>query len=1133
MRSEAVILALGRALAMVSLLTPVSGAGATDNAPPYAAPLFFVENHGQAPQEVQFSVGAPDIRAQFSADGVSFEWQSAALRLKFAGSSPAPAIEGLERLPGKANFLLGSDPSNWRTDVPVFAGIVYRELYPGVDMVYAGAPQRLKSEFLVAPGADPRAIQMVFEGARRVWTDEDGALMIETSSGVLREAPPVVYQEIDGEVRSVASSYFLHPDGSVGFELAAYDESRLLVIDPELAYSSYVGGSYTDAAASVAVDSQGAAYVAGWTDSNNLPTQNPLRTRSGGVEAFVIKWNPSGNSLVYATYLGGSGDDRALSVAVDSSGSVLLAGSTTSTNFPAFMAVRSASGGGRDAFAVKLDPTGAAFVYSTYLGGAAQDSANAIAVDTAGNAYIAGETASDNFPLANPYQNTRRGRLEAFVTKLSPQGSLMYSTLLGGSGDDRASAIAVDSSGQAYVSGSTDSTNFPVLSAAQTTNRGGQEAFVAKLAASGSSLVYSTYLGGSGGTVSLPESANGIAVDSSGAAYVTGVTSSSNFPTASAIRSTHAGGGLDAFAAKLHPSGASLVYSTYLGGSSADYGTSIKVDASGNAFITGYTASPNFPTAQSLQSSTAGNYDAFVTRLNSSGASLDFSTYLGGGGADGGTGIALDSSGRVYVAGQTHSHNFPTRNGFQSTNAGGVDVFLARIEGTAPPPPAPPPSTPPPAEVSPSSGSGSSQTFSFTYQVSGGFQNLTWAQVLINATLSGGQACYVYFERASAQVWLHTDAGNSVVGPVRLGSSGILENSQCVVQAAGSSTSGSGSTLTLNLALSFKPAFSGNRTLYTITRENSGTVSPWRQVGTWTVPGQGNQAPTGASVNPSQGNILAQVFAVSVSDSGGFDDVDWVDFLVSSGGSTSQACLVRLDRRANSIALYSDAGSSPLGQITPGSSATLENSQCTVRGSGSSVSGTGNTVTVRFDLIFKTAFAGTRQTYAQAQDRAGARLAWTQVGSWTVPEPAPPSSPAAVTPSSGSGTYQLFSFAYQVTGGFQNLTWAQVLINATVNGAQACYVYFDRASSQVWLHTDAGNAVVGPVRLGSSGVLENSQCVLYGATSSVSGSGSTLTLNLGLGFKPAFKGSWRVYTITRENSGTVSPWREVGSWIVP
>ena len=621
--------------------------------------------------------------------------QSPVVRMKLVGANPSPRVSGLEELPGKSNYFIGNDPSQWRTNVPHYAKVQYNDVYPGVDLVYYGNQRQLEYDLVVAPGADPGAIALSFEGVERLRIDAQGDLVLHTSGGQIRQHKPLVYQEVDGGHREIAGAYVLNGDREVGFQIAAYDVGEPLIIDPVLTDSTYLGGNGNDRSFAIAVDASGNAYVTGQTSFTGFPTASPFQADGGGGQnAFVTKLNAAGNALVYSTYLGGSDSETGRGIAVDASGSAYVTGSTESTDFPTANPIQPALGGTGDAFVTKLNAAGNALVYSTYLGGSSFEGGYGIAVDGSGNAYVTGSTFSTDFPTATPLQPATGGGFDAFVTKLNAAGSaLVYSTYLGGSSVEGGFGIAVDGSGNAYVTGSTSSADFPTASPIQPTIGGviggDIDAFVTKLNAAGNALVYSTYLGGSsseGGTNSIQLA---VAVDASGNAYVAGTTTSTDFPTASPIQPAHGGGGAfiwDAFVTKLNAAGNALVYSTYLGGSGHDFVEGIAVDAFGNAYVAGETGSDNFPTANPIQATRDGSpNDAFVTKLNAAGNALVYSTYLGGSSGDMtfGGGIAVDGSGNAYVTGDTTSTDFPTATPFQSTKAGGSDVFIAKISDVA------------------------------------------------------------------------------------------------------------------------------------------------------------------------------------------------------------------------------------------------------------------------------------------------------------------------------------------------------------------------------------------------------------------------------------------------------------------
>jgi hypothetical protein len=658
-------------------------------------------------------------------------------RMKLVNTDVTSQAEGLDELEGKANYFVGNDPSKWRTNVPLFSKVQYRNVYPGVDLVYYGNQNQLENDFIVAPGADPQSITLSFTGAEKLSLDSQGNLVLAAKEGEVRFEKPHIYQDVDGAQLEISGDYLLKDVHQVGFQVAAYDRSRPLVIDPTLSYSTYVGGSGFDYGYGIAVDGSGNAYVTGQTTSADFPTTigafqmigpnipcqyGPGCTRQ---DAFVTKLNPAGSALVYSTFLGGNFESGTFGIAVDGAGDAYVTGYSYSVDFPttplAFQPINRSAGFGYNAFMTKLNPAGSALVSSTYLGGSKFDAGRGIAVDAAGNAYVTGWTLSTDFPITpNAFQPVNRGssnqRENAFVTKLTADGTtLLYSTYLGGSGSppnpfgggggDDGYGIALDTQNNAYVTGSTCSSDFPVTPLAfQITYQTNCDAFVSKLNPAAllgpASLVYSTYLGGIGS-----DQAYGIAVDAQENAYVTGDTCSANFPiTALAFQVVYQGA-CDAFVSKLNPSGSGLVYSSFLGGTRGDGSSGIAVDAAGNAYVTGTTDSTDFPVTpdafQATKAGDAGEWDAFVAVLNPSGsAPLVYSTYLGGSDNNScpgcyepnssGTHVAVDAFGNAYLTGWTYSFNFPTTPGaFQTTHQGASGLpkaFVTKFSGfpTAP-----------------------------------------------------------------------------------------------------------------------------------------------------------------------------------------------------------------------------------------------------------------------------------------------------------------------------------------------------------------------------------------------------------------------------------------------------------------
>ena len=597
--------------------------------------LTFVPNAGQTDARVRFQAQVGGASFYFTPKEAVFALtgkdKGHVLRLGFVGANAKVEIEGARKGAAKVNYFRGGDPARWRAGVSTYEEVVYRELWPGIDLAFRGEAGTLKYEFRLAPGADPAAIRLSYQGAERLSVGEAGDLRIETPLGVIADSAPVSYQLVGGERVPIDSPYAV-AGTKYAFGLGRYDRRRPLVIDPGLAYSTYLGATGNEGGFGIAVDGAGNAYVTGFTSSGEFPTTAGAFDASLGGEqdAFVTKLGPAGTALLYSTFLGGSGSDTGRGIAVDALGNAYVTGNTTSSDFPTTVGAFDTSlGGARDGFVTKLGPSGTALLYSTYLGGSGGifgstlESGEGIAVDGAGNAYVTGFTQSFNFPTTPGAFDTSGNVSEffviadAFVTKLGPTGSapLLYSTFLGGSGGfDEGYAIAVDGAGNAYVTGYTQSADFPTTPGAfDTTLDGVQDAFVTGLVPTGGApLLYSTYLGGAGG-----DGGFGIAVAGTGNAYVTGSTTSTDFPTTADAFDMSLDGGGDAFVTKLDPSGA-MPYSTYLGGSSGDGGAGIAIDGAGNAYVTGSTNSGDFPTTPGAFDQTlgGGSSDAFVTKLS-------------------------------------------------------------------------------------------------------------------------------------------------------------------------------------------------------------------------------------------------------------------------------------------------------------------------------------------------------------------------------------------------------------------------------------------------------------------------------------------------------------------------------------
>jgi hypothetical protein len=723
-RKEGTVLKLLRsqsgALAAAAILAVTASPAAA--APDAATSARVSEAYGKLPLSFEANEGQADKAVRFLSRGQGYSLfltpDEAVLRLGEArrgatvvsmlavGGRRHPRLTGESPLSTRSNYLLGNDPGAWHLNIPSYERVRSAGIYPGVDLVYRGNQGQLEYDFVIAPQADPSRIRLAFRGAESVTLGQRGELILHTVYGDLVQHPPVVYQEAAGRREPVEGRYVLHSGRrgaprQVGFAVGRYDRTRPLVIDPILGYSTFLGGSGAELRPAIAVDGAGNAYITGHTESTTFPGVNAgsiQPTHGGGpVDAFVTKINATGTAIVYSTYLG-SGFAAGLGIAVDAAGNAYVTGETGSTAFPGVNAgsIQPTYGGGpADAFVTKINATGTAIVYSTFLGGSGDEEGLGIAVDSEGSAYVTGQTGSATFPGVNagsiqPAYGGRGGRSgDGFVTKINPTGTaIVYSTFLGGSGSDESVAIAVDSAGNAYVTGDTASTTFPGVtgSSLQPINGGGTaDVFVTKINPTGTAVVYSTFLGGSGDDEGL-----GIAADGAGNTYVTGWTDAAIFPgvTANSFQPVNGGNG-DAFVTKINPTGTAFVYSTFLGGGGGDGGHCIAVDGAGNAYVAGWTGSATFPgvTASSIQSTYGGGGDdVFVTKLNPMGTAIVYSTFLGGTQVDVAHGIAVDGAGNAYVTGESYSVTFTGVDGssLQPDNVGdGRDIFVTKLSEPA------------------------------------------------------------------------------------------------------------------------------------------------------------------------------------------------------------------------------------------------------------------------------------------------------------------------------------------------------------------------------------------------------------------------------------------------------------------
>jgi hypothetical protein len=684
-------LALGLVALRSASPSPVAAQPRPDVRELFAAlPLRFEPNLGQTDARVAFLSRGPDYALLMTQRGAVLKLARrggpAVIGLEFVGANPRPKISGAGRLAGLSHYPAYGEVK----DVPHYDRVVYADVYDGVDVAYhGGGGGELEFDVTLAAGVDPGRVRLDYSGARGLRIDRSGALVIDAGGVQVRQPRPVVYQEIGGVRHELPGRYVLHGGHRVGFALDGRDPRATVVIDPVLTYSTYLGGSGVDNPIWSDIDADGNFYVTGITLSADFPTTDRAfqRTPGGTEDAFVAKLDPSGSRLVYSTYLGRAATDVAIGLDVDRSGAVVVTGTTGSPDFPTTEGAyqRAYAGGASDVFITKLDPSGSRLLFSTFLGGNGDDVGFISFFDAAGNLFVEGDTSSANFPTTpGVLQGTYGGAGDGFVSQLNRAGSrLRYSTFIGGSDFDGAHDGWLDASGNFYIDGPTDSTDFPTTpGVVQPTFGGGEnDAFVAKVNPTATALEFATYIGGSGN-----EDVFDLTIDHKGNVYVPGPTTSQDFPTTpGAFLPTYRGGEIDGYVIKLDRSGAALDYATYLGGSAADIAGAVRVDRAGNAFIAGVTGSVDFPvTKDAIQASYGGGVsDAFLVVLNERGSKPRFATFLGGTGEDAsfGAGGWLDDEGNWFVPGFTDSLDFPTTPGaFQPNNAGEQDVFLVKVD---------------------------------------------------------------------------------------------------------------------------------------------------------------------------------------------------------------------------------------------------------------------------------------------------------------------------------------------------------------------------------------------------------------------------------------------------------------------
>ncbi|MFX0060797.1 MAG: SBBP repeat-containing protein [Candidatus Hermodarchaeota archaeon] len=651
----------------------------------------FIQNLGQTNDpNIQYFYSMNGIGVSFGLSTINFvvKTQKESVPVKFSISFPGShsiAPSGREKKSHYVNYFYGDFQL---TNVPTWDEIWYNDLYPGIDLRYYMSSAGLKYDFIAQPGADPSQITIkVDEPIVLSIEDQNVSFKSEKQSipFLFQDTGLKVFQDDNKHISARFISKTTYPN-TYGFCLDSFNSRQKLVIDPlMMAFSTYFGGDDWDWAWDIAVDAVGNSYITGETSSNDsFPLKNAYQnnfTDDDVLDLFVAKLNSTGNGLVFSTYLGGYGPDYGTAIAVDATGNSYITGMTESSNFPMKNAYQNTYGGGDyDAFITKLNATGNGLIFSTYMGGNGHDWSYDLAIDATRNTLITGYTTSTNFHMQNAYQDTYGGgEYDGFVTKLNAAGTgLVFSTYLGGSNADKGLGVALDDLGNTYVTGQTDSSDFPIIEAYQNTLSGNSDAFLTKLDATGSNLAFSTYFGGTD-----DDYGRSVEVDAIHDIYILGDTRSVDFPTLNAYQNI-SGGDQDCFMMHLNASDTTLMFSSYLGGADREEGNKILKNSADNVLIAGTTWSSNFPTVNAYQDTFGGESDAFTAMLNLAGSVMEtviiFSTYLGGSNYELGSGMAMDPDGNGYITGRTSSTDFPsTLDTYDNSFNGGNDAFVTKI----------------------------------------------------------------------------------------------------------------------------------------------------------------------------------------------------------------------------------------------------------------------------------------------------------------------------------------------------------------------------------------------------------------------------------------------------------------------
>jgi hypothetical protein len=1128
-----------RAAALLPLLAAIP-AIATEG-PLSRLAVSFEENQGQFDPSVRFLARRGPMAVYVTGGGSATRLGDSLVAMRLEAARDAAAPRGLDRLAGVSHYYRGADPSRWQTGIPHFARVEVPGVYPGVDLIYHGS-ENVEYDFAVHPGADPGVIAMRFEGGS-VSLSASGDLLVATASGTIVHRRPTLYQETGGARETVDGGYDLRADGTVGFRTGDYRHDLPLVIDPVITYSTFLGGNSFEQINGVAVVG-GEAVVVGTTASTNFPTM----LNRGFSDIFVARLNAAGTALVYAAFYGGSAVEEGLDIAFNPLANELaVVGTTSSEDFPgASGSFQSTLGGSFDAVVIRLFVNSGTLIRSTYYGGSSQDDGLRVAVDSSGAIVIAGNTISTNLPL-NGATDTTLDNSDGFLARFT-NGLLIlqFGTYLGGSSIENVWALATDNAGNAVVGGNTLSGDFPVAAAYQSAARGNTDGFLTRFNLAMRNIVSSTYIGGTGSDV-----VRDVVFDSTGALYITGETDSGDFPLTPGTFDTTANGSFDIFALKM--TGATLNWGTLIGGTGTDIGAAIALGPGNSVALAGSTNSSDFPTLAAPQPGIRGRDDVVAFRLNAAATALIDSTFLGGTLSEVPSGLAYVSPTSFVVAGTSDSSDYPVSTNAPDIGFGGdTEGFVTLLSDGPAPVPVTFQSVPSGATVIVD---GARRATPFTVQWTPGVNHSVNAPTL---QYSGGQtltfsswsgtpsssqqqtfltpaAPATYIANFSAVSCTYTVSPAPVSVPLSGGPFNVFVSTQpgCAWTASsgatwitgGASTVGPG-VVTFNASVAL-----GTRT---------GAVSvAFRDI---TV-NQVDAAPRSIRSEPASGTGTEQVFRFIFEDASGSDTISIANVLINSALDGRQSCYLAIipsGPGSGNVVLVNDAGDAGgpfAGNLAIPGTGSISNSNCAIDGTNSSIIRSGPQLLVNLRIRFLTPFRGSRVIYLAARDTDSNNSGWAAKGIWSVPG-LPVSTPAVVslTPAASAGSVTTFTATFSDDLGPLHLNVLNILVNDAVDGRNACYIAYIRAAETVVLVNDAGAAggpFAGAINIPSLGTASNSQCTVDADGSSAVQSGRNLILTLRFIWKPGFRGDRIVYLAARDIASGNSGWVPSGVVNVP